>query len=132
MLSPQEMGRLFEREFVAEIGGRLVPGSGSTPRAKLDVDQATLLWSLKWTAAESYRLTAADVREAVAGARGPGSRMVLPLLGVRIAGVGESISVARTSDLLAMLRGEVETSFTHARRSERLAAADPLARLRDV
>lgn len=123
--SPQEEGRRRERRFCAEYGAKAVPGSGAMPRAKLDAAMSAILWSLKWTGAKSYRLTAADVREMVVGAEGPGSRGVLPALAVEIAGIGEDLSVLRTRDLIALLRGEVNVRVEPERRVVKRAYAEP-------
>jgi hypothetical protein len=127
---PQQKGRAFEKEFAARHGLSTVPGSGATPRFKLDVGSVDLLLSLKWTSAESFRITAADVRETLAGAGGPGGRGQVGLLVARISGLGEEIVIGRESDVFSLLRGDTAVTLRPGARATKLAAADPLAYLR--
>lgn len=129
--TPQQRGREFEIEFAHMFGGEPVPGSGSTPRFKLDVDQITILWSLKHTDDESIRLKAEDFREALAGAEGPGSRSVIPAMALRIGGLDEVVGVVRIRDLLAFVRGEVKIEVDPTARDAMRARADPLAQFED-
>jgi hypothetical protein len=75
--TPQELGRQFERDFAEnELGGlaKPVPGSGALPQYNLDVDQLSILWSLKHTThATAHRRTRRDDRGA-AHARPPRHR----------------------------------------------------------
>jgi hypothetical protein len=131
--TPQELGRQFERDFAEnELGGlaKPVPGSGALPQYNLDVDQLSILWSLKHTTHASIRLTEDIILEAFAGAEGPGSRMVIPALALRIGGLDETIAALRMRDLLGIARREIDFSVAPSRRETKRALADPLAVLR--
>jgi hypothetical protein len=68
----QEIGRLWETLFQKLYGGRKQPASGSTPYYKLDIEGDSLLWSLKATSNESFRITKSDLTEAYDAVKGPG------------------------------------------------------------
>jgi len=122
--TPQEQGRDYESDLAARYGGQVQPGSGSTPRFKLDWRLGRLLVSVKRTTHESYRLTAADLQEALAGAQGPGGRGEIPAMAIHMEGFPDDVFVLRGSDLRAMLEGDVEVRVEPTRRAARLAAAD--------
>jgi hypothetical protein len=125
--TPQEEGRAYEAELATRYGGKPQPASGATPRFKLDWKLAKLLVSAKCTRHSSYRLTAEDLREAFAGAQGPGSRGDEVLaMAIRMEGFPDDVFVLRGSDLRDMLEGDVEVvRFAPRKMSAKLAAADP-------
>lgn len=125
--TPQDLGRRYEKDFADRYGAKQTAGSGATPRYKLDVDHVSVLWSLKHTEAESFRLTAKDLLDAFAGAEGPGSRMVLPAMAVNVPAIREEVAVVRVRDLLALLRGEVVVNVKPTQRDVKRAFADPMA-----
>lgn len=129
MIRPQQAGVDYEHGFAERNGLDRVPGSGNGDRYKLDVGNVEVLISLKWTGAESFRITAEDMRETLAGAGGPGGRGQLGILVARMEGIGEEVATMRWSDLLAVLSGEVELGLRPNGRAAKLAAADPLAYL---
>lgn len=123
-ITPQQEGRDYETELAERYGGRAQPNSGATPRYKLDLKLGVLLFSAKHTQHESYRLTAADLQEALAGAAGPGGRGEIMAMAIHMAGFPDDVFVLRGSDLRAILEGEVEVTITPGgRRAEKLAAA---------
>jgi hypothetical protein len=122
-ITPQERGRDYERELAARYGGRPQPASGATPLFKLDWKLGNLLVSAKRTMARSYRLTADELQEALAGAQGPGGRGEIPAMAIRMEGFPDDVFVVRGSDLRAMLEREVEVSFEPGKRAAKLAAA---------
>lgn len=77
------IGTQFEKLFAKLFGGKEVPGSGNQPFRKMDTEQGTfILWSLKATSQESFRITKKDldeVYEAVRGLGGVGSGTVAGL-----------------------------------------------------
>lgn len=121
--TPQQQGRDYEAELAARVGGQVVPGSGASPRYKLDLRLGTVLFSAKHTTHASYRLTAEDLREALAGAQGPGGRGDIPAMAIKMDGFPDDVFVMRGSDLRALLEGEVEVSFAPSKRAQKLAAA---------
>lgn len=125
--TPQELGRDYEQDFARRYGGTAQPQSGAGPKFKLDWKLGGLLASLKHTKHRSYRLTAEELQEMLAGAQGPGGRGEIPAMAIKMDGFPDDVFVLRGSDLRAMFEGEAETAvvFTPTKRSARLAAAAP-------
>jgi hypothetical protein len=121
--TPQQLGRDYEADFARRYGGNAQPASGAGPRHKLDWRMGTLLASLKHTIHRSYRLTAEELQEALAGAQGPGGRGEIPAMVIKMDGFPDDVIVMRAADLRSMFEGEVEVSFAPTKRSARLAAA---------
>jgi hypothetical protein len=123
--SVQEQGRDYERELAQRYGGSEQPNSGAGPRFKLDWKLGSLLFSAKHTKHESFTLKAADLREALAGAQGPGGRGEIPAMAIRMEGFPDDVFVLRGSDLRALLEGDVEApvQFVTGKRAAKLAAA---------
>jgi hypothetical protein len=123
--TPQQAGRDYEQELAARYGGKAQPGSGATPRFKLDWALNGLLVSAKRTTHRSYRLTAEDLQEALAGAQGPGGRGEIPAMAISMQGFPDDVFVLRGSDLRAILQGEVQVEMAPSKRSSKLSAANP-------
>jgi hypothetical protein len=124
-LTPQQEGRDYESELAERYGSKAQPGSGASPRFKLDWKLGGLLFSVKRTTHESYRLTAAELREALAGAAGPGGRGETPAMVIHMEGFPDDVFVLRGSDLRAILEGEVEVTISPGgKRAAKLAAAE--------
>jgi hypothetical protein len=121
--TPQQLGRDYESEFSKRYGGKPQPASGATPRYKLDWRGGGLLASLKRTIHKSYRLTADELQETLAGAQGPGGRGEIGVMAIRMDGFPDDVFVIRGQDLRSMLEGEVEVTFAPSKRAIRLAAA---------
>lgn len=122
--TPQQAGRDYEHDLAQRLGGRPQPNSGAGVRYKLDLKLSSILFSVKHTEHESYRLTAANLREALSGAQGPGGRGEIPAMAIRMQGFPEDVFVLRASDLVEILQGDVELEPTvPSRRQARLAAA---------
>ena len=128
MRTPQQLGRDYEKDFPRRYGGRPQPASGATPRFKLDWRGGGLLASLKHTIHRSYRLTADELQEALAGAQGAGGRGEVGVMVIKMDGFPDDVFVIRGSDLRSMLEGDVDVSFTPSKRAERLAAASRSSR----
>jgi len=128
---PQALGREYEAEFAERHGLKAMPASGAGPRYKLDAGDVDVLFSLKLTTAESFRITAKDLLELQSGAAGPGGRGQLGIMVSKIEGIGEEVATMRWSDLLAVLRGEVAVAQRTTPHEKKLAGADPLAYLRE-
>jgi hypothetical protein len=122
-VTPQQQGRDYEAELANRYGGKAQPGSGATPRFKLDLKLGSLLFSAKHTEHESYRLKAEDLREALAGSQGPGGRGEIPAMAIRMQGFPDDVFVMRGSDLRALLEEEVTASISPSKRSAKLQAA---------
>jgi hypothetical protein len=124
-VTPQQEGRDYEAELAARLGGKAQPNSGAGPRWKLDLKLGSLLFSVKHTLHESYRLKAEDLREALAGAQGPGGRGEIPAMAIKMQGFPDDIFVLRGSDLTAILEAQVDVGQIEAttKRAAKLAAA---------
>lgn len=123
MKTAQQRGRDYDSEFAQRYGGAVQPGSGAGHRFKLDCKLGQLLVECKRTAHESYRLTAAELRKALAGAQGPGGRGEIPAMAIDMAGFPDDIFILRGSDLRAILEGEVDVTIAPSKRTSKLAAA---------
>lgn len=122
--TPQQEGRDYERELADRYGATAQPNSGAGPRFKLDCKLGSLLFSAKHTTHSSYRLTADDLQEALAGAQGPVGRGEVPAMAIRMQGFPDDVFVLRGSDLRAMLSEEVPPPvFSPTKRALKLAAA---------
>lgn len=128
MPSNQEMGRIAEQRFAARHGLRAHPNSGATPIYMMDAGSSTIAVEHKWTSAESYRITAVELRKMVEQSGGPGARDVVPAFAVEMQGFPETVWVLREADLLAIARGyldlDLSVSESANKHELRRAAAD--------
>jgi hypothetical protein len=122
-ITPQQAGRDYEAELAARYGGKAQPGSGAGDHFKLDWKLGSLLFSAKHTQNESYRLTAAELRESLTGSQGPGGRGEIPAMAIRMAGFPDDVWVVRGSDMRAIFEGDVEVTVESTKRAAKLAAA---------
>lgn len=132
-VSPQQKGRDHEARYSGRWGLNLVPGSGATPRAMLDVGKGKLIVSLKHTIHSSIRVTADMLREARAGAYGPRARStdMIPAFSFHLEEDGEDWTALPTDVLMAIIAGEIKLEQPSVSiRAQRRAAALPPA-LRD-
>src|SRR4051794_28531810 len=120
--TPQQQGRDYESELADRYGGKVQPGSGATPRFKLDWRLGSLLASVKKTTHRSYRLTADELQEALAGARGPGGRGEIPVMVIRMSGYPDEVFVISGSDMRSIFEGEVDVQMAPTKRAAKLAA----------
>lgn len=70
---------MFETLFAKKYKSKKVPGSGNQPFRKMDIEGNSLLWSLKATKNESFRITKKDLKEvydAVKGSGGVGGTII--------------------------------------------------------
>jgi hypothetical protein len=122
--SPQQLGRDYEAELAARVGGKAQPASGAGPKWKLDWRLGSILFSVKHTLAKSYRLSAKELQEALAGAQGPGGRGEIPAMCIRMDGFPDDVVVMRLSDLQSFFEGEVAVDVVPSKRQAKLAAAN--------
>jgi hypothetical protein len=122
--TPQQLGRDYEPLFAKKYGGKVQPASGATPRFKLDWRLGvTLIASLKKTKHRSYRLTAEELQETLAGAQGPAGRGEIGIMAISMDGFPDDVFIIRGQDMRSIFEGEVEVSFAPSKRALRLAAA---------
>lgn len=101
----QEKGYDFEKEFGAALGVKPTKGSGNQWFAKMDLGDSSILVSCKHTDAESFRLTAAHMREVQAAC--VGEQEPVEAISVR----GEVYVVQRLGDWLAARSKPAEAAF---------------------
>lgn len=107
-MTPQEEGRRFEEEIAKEFGLKVVPGSGNQWYAKLDVYGKGARWSMKYTAAQSYRLTQEDLTEAYVATQGISGDGSVPLMMLRIGEPEFDVVVMRKPDFVSFQAGELQ------------------------
>lgn len=114
----QQEGIDYEIRMGKRIGADVQVGSGNMWFAKLDLAGRGMLWSLKWTSKESFRLTKKVLGEAIREALKDGS---VPGLMIEVA--GESFTVLRTNDFIMLMEEEskVVEEDKGARRRRRAA-----------
>jgi hypothetical protein len=128
--TPQELGRQQEATYAKRWGFAMVPGSGATPRAMLDVGKGRIIVSLKRTVDGSIRITADMLREARAGASGPRARAtdIIPALAFYLEDGDEDWTALPTDVLMDILRGDIQVEAPESSvREQRRAAAIPRA-----
>lgn len=115
----QQAGIDFENEFNKKIGGKLVPGSGSRWHSKLDVNGKSILWSLKCTKFDSFRMTKDLLWEAITAVSGPGGKGSSTYPGMAVRMGSEDFVVMRLSDFMEIFTEEekiFKTDKTHAKK----------------
>lgn len=113
-----DIGREWEREFAAEMGGELVPASGALWFAKLDVGDRHFLWSLKATGKGERTIARDELREVVEACEGPGGTGDMPGMALKID--GEAFVLLRLSDF----RHVVEEKIQYVKQSKADAKRD--------
>lgn len=74
------IGRLFEKFFANKYRLKQVQNSGAGAFFKMDVEGNLILYSLKATAADSFRVTKKDLDEVIDSTIGPGGTGAIPAL----------------------------------------------------
>jgi hypothetical protein len=100
--SPQTSGRRFETFFAKVLGVKPQKGSGNSWRAKLDVGDGSITWSLKWTTHESFSITKALIKEAQDGIYQNGDNSI-PGIAVAVDNGAEVIVAMRWTDFARLL-----------------------------
>lgn len=105
--SPQNLGRLFEKELAKELGLQIVPGSGNQWHSKLDLKGKLARWSLKYTGAKSFTITQHDVTEAVEATQGISGDGSIPVWAIRLQSPEFDLILLRKNDFLLLQEGEI-------------------------
>lgn len=103
MKTPQEKGFDYEKQMAAKIGARLQPGSGSQWYAKLDLSGRGMLWSLKHTGKDFFRISKAILSEGIGAANEAGA---IPGWMIDIA--GEDFVLMRGNDFRMLMEEETK------------------------
>jgi hypothetical protein len=101
--SPQELGYQFEETFAKALGVKPQKGSGSHWTARMDVADGEILWSLKKTTNESFRLTKGLISEVVSAVFGMGGVGPSTTPGVAVDVDGEVLVILRAADFRRMV-----------------------------
>lgn len=104
--SSQQRGRAWERFWAKLFGVEPQRGSGNQWFAKLDVGDGSILWSLKYTDAESFRLSKDIMREAESAVSGLGGVGGSTIPGAAISLSGNAYVVLGADDFLRLLAAE--------------------------
>jgi hypothetical protein len=100
----QVHGRRFERFWAALFGVKPVKGSGALWYAKLDVNDASILWSLKHTDSESFRLHKGLMSEAEHAIHGPGGVGGSTIPGIATSVDGEVFVTLHAEDFIRLMK----------------------------
>lgn len=99
----QQAGIDYEKRMAKVIGARIQPGSGNQWFAKLDLSGRSVLWSLKHTGKDFFRITKAILSEAIHAANDEGS---IPGWMIDIA--GEDFVLMRGNDFRMLMEEETK------------------------
>jgi hypothetical protein len=117
----QQDGIDFEKRFADLIGGQLTPGSGNQWYAKLDVSSRGILFSLKHTGKNFFRITKDVLREAIVAANQEGC---IPAWALDIA--GEDFILMRGHDFRMLMEEDHKVVAKSKRTAKRKRAATPV------
>src|SRR5690349_881755 len=106
MKTPQEEGIAYEERLAALLGTTPIVGSGNQWFAKLDLDVASIMFSLKHTGKESLSVTKKILREAITEATKMGSKQAIPAVAVDIA--GEDFVILRANDFAKLMEEDAK------------------------
>lgn len=82
----KRLGLGFEEEFAEQMGLEQVPGSGSGPFWKLDLQGFAARWSLKFTRFKANPIGVIEMEEAIEACEGSGGSGEMPMWGGRMGG----------------------------------------------
>lgn len=130
--TPQQEGRRFESFWGKFLGTEPTRGSGNQWFAKLDVGDAHFLFSLKDTAAESFRVSKALFREVEMAINGPGGTGgdVIPAVATAIEH-SEVLVTLRAEDFLRLIKSDEAKYLTPSRGEQKRVRAQIPEILRD-
>jgi hypothetical protein len=103
---PQKTGRRFEKFWASLFGVKPVKGSGSLWYAKLDVSDASIMWSCKHTDDQSFRVSKELMREAEEAVLGQGGVGGETIPGLAVSVDGEVLVTLRAEDFLRLFQSQ--------------------------
>ena len=128
----QQIGRDFEAELAKTIGVEPQRSSGGLWYAKLDIDDNTLLWSLKHTGHRTMTLTPElfnEARRVIHGTGGRGGDM-MPAMAFDLDGM--QMGVMQLGNMISLLTGDSKyIPPSRPERQRRRASVPELLRDRD-
>ena len=102
--TPQKAGRRFEAFWAALFGVKPVKGSGALWYAKLDVNDASILWSCKHTEDKSFRISKELMSEAETAVIGQGGIGGDTIPGIATSVQGDAYITLRAEDFLRLFQ----------------------------
>lgn len=132
----QERGYDFEDDWADLFGSKVQKGSGNLWYAKLDVPTGQMIWSLKHTDAESFRVTPEMIEEAIEAVYGPMGKGlgIIPAWAIRVGQKRRRLAMMEADDLIKILtegvtirqpsKGEVKRTRASMSALERKALDD--------
>jgi hypothetical protein len=124
--TPQNQGRVFEKEWAERFGSKPVKGSGSFWYCKMDVDDGVIVWSLKWTSKETFSVKPGLLYETIAAIRELGLRDATPGLAVAVGGrTPEIFTILLADDMIHALTMEAPYIVPTKDEARRQGAAIP-------
>jgi hypothetical protein len=132
--TPQQRGYDFEEAWADLFGSSVQKGSGNLWYAKLDVPTGQMIWSLKHTDAESFRLTGDMIDEAVEAVYGPMGKGLgtIPAWAIQVGKARRRLVVVEAADFVKLVtegvsirqpsKGEVKRARASMTSLERKAA----------
>lgn len=132
--TPQQRGYDFEDAWADLFGTSVQKGSGNLWYAKLDVPSGQMIWSLKHTDAESFRVTGDMIEEAIQAVYGPMGRGLgtIPAWAIQVGKDRRRLAMMEANDLVKLLtegvtvrqpsKGEVKRARANMTALERKAA----------
>jgi hypothetical protein len=100
------IGKQFEEDLAAELGLKLVPGSGNQFHSKLDLYGQGARWSLKATEKASASIKVEDIVEAISACFNMMGEGEMPLWAYRIQ--NHDMIMMRKEDFIEFQRGELK------------------------
>lgn len=116
--SAQKTGYRFERYFASLFGVKPTKGSGAVWTAKMDVADGSILWSLKHTDANSFRVYKGLMREVVEAINGLGGVGGDTIPGIAISVDGEMYTVLRAEDFINLLTSRESPAYIKPSKAE--------------
>jgi hypothetical protein len=129
--TPQEKGFDFEDAFAKALGVKPQPGSGSVWWAKLDVYDTQILWSLKHTTKETFKITRGLISEVVRNVFSFGGVGPSTIPGVAVALEHDDVYVVLRAEDFMRLVTEQRQYVAASKDSAKRATARLPALLRD-
>lgn len=116
--TPQERGYDFEDRWAAVFGVKPTKGSGSLWYAKLDVSTGEIIFSLKHTDHESFRVTTGMLEEALAAVLGPMGKGLntIPAMGIEVGEAHHQFVVLPADDFIRIVTDAI--TFRQPSKSE--------------
>lgn len=126
ILTPQQLGRIWEKEWADAIGAKMVKGSGNQWHSKLDVRGRKITWSNKYTGNDSFSVTKPLIDEFVRATMGPGASGFDRMGALAVRTAQFEVVVMRADDFIQLVKEESPIISAEKADARRAAARVPL------